>query len=174
MNTFKKIFGKPKKDGANFNNESHANRRARVRRSRSMPFRSSSDTDDSTFRVRPVYRGQRPLKASDVQLVLDISAEAVARDQGRYPNIPYQLRNYAEKDLIDLFPAPPTTVAHNVIECDTTTSRPTRRLSPNNFVTEDDLLPPLPQMLSLTTKGSKKSVSVSNTNGNDKEFMDER
>ncbi|KAF8893388.1 hypothetical protein BD779DRAFT_1046790 [Infundibulicybe gibba] len=119
--------------------EEQLSAKQRLRHSKSLPFRSSSDTDNSSFssRIRPTYRGARPLKTSDIHLVVDISHESVD-EQGRtrwpglreesdylYPPSPHEggakyppTRGepvpvpLIDKGILDQFPDPPAVHAY--------------------------------------------------------------
>jgi len=67
-----------------------------------MPLRNSDDTDASYRRPRPVYRGEHPLKVSDIHHVIDISPQAIAdyeNPQEAWPRSKNNLDDY--RDLND-------------------------------------------------------------------------
>ncbi|TFK44217.1 hypothetical protein BDQ12DRAFT_6632 [Crucibulum laeve] len=128
MNRFRKaaqkIFRKSSGEGV----ADELTPRQKLRHSRSMPMRSSNETDDSYYRPRPVYRGDRPLKTADIQAkvlpgVMDIShgaakgvkdvAQASANEQGfDYEEDEFSLRltyhlDDEDSKLLDKFPLPP-------------------------------------------------------------------
>jgi hypothetical protein len=112
-----------------------------------MPLRSSTDTD-TVASVRITHSRREPLKASDIQYFIDISAEN-AKKLARNPHwrpgcddddflsddeAPEQQPFVIDKKIVDGFPAPPSLHAYS--------SRRTHyTLSP-----EEDLLPPNPAL----------------------------
>lgn len=125
-------------------------------------MRNSSDTDTSYERPRPVYRGQHPLKVSDIQHVIDISPQAMAdyeNPQHGWPRPNHDVeddgdlsdsgcsyhsrRHFIDKEILDQFPTPPpSTPISYVVARPAKPTRPLQRpptMNMDDFT--NDLLP---------------------------------
>lgn len=85
-----------------------------LRHSRSMPLQNIGNIEEAYERSRPVYRGQYPLKASDVQLVVDSRGcpDAPVQHPAFDPVVEQcafssPIKKSSRKDLLAQFPAPP-------------------------------------------------------------------
>lgn len=123
-----------------------------------MPFQDVGNIEEAYTRSRPVYKGQHPLKASDIQLVLDSHGRPDAPiqhpafdpivEQFNFSTPSDSLPNEANEDILKKFPAPP---ANN-----NSPRRPKVAAPPLGLY--DDLLPPNPafareQIFSATRPG---------------------
>ncbi|RDB16816.1 hypothetical protein Hypma_002379 [Hypsizygus marmoreus] len=121
-----------------------------LRHSRSMPLRSTNETDDSYVRPRPVYRGEHPLQPSDINHVLDVSPDAdwprydhdddddIEDAESTHPPRPPLI----DKNIVDAFPSPPTTLPNVLPPGAAEPARPPRPPATHLEAVDDDYFIP--------------------------------